>query len=1148
MPTLHVQLLGNFQIHYDGKVIVPPKQASLQALLASLTLQPTEPLLQNEDAVIFWPDASQPADLSNLMLLSQQLNQSLQADDTLLQVTGGEWHWHPHLRIESDLALFEEAIFAAESDADPIARCAYLKKAITLYTGDLLPGCHAQWVPAMRERLHRRWLTALRQLIELYEQQGDTLAAIFHARQLWRHDPHFEDEYQRLVHRYVLEGERAGALAVLQHRLRAARQGHGAMVLLEGSAGIGKTSLAFACQKEARETGVIFAVSHCYERGPAAPFSMWQDALGSIASLTNADLQTLPEPLGGAPPVQSARPLLTAVTEWLRSAATQQPLVLLLDDLHWADPDSLDLLEFATRRLEQIPLLLIATYRSEEVTRNHPLYDLLPGLQRHSSVEVLRLAPLSLEDTSRMVEAHLGPCSPRLADYLHTRAEGHPLFLVELLNDLIEQRLLTQDILGRWSPPTQPVAVPALLEQLISGRVHRLGAEAEALLSVAAVVGERWELGVVEAILGWPEEALLTALEHTLASRLIALSDAHTEQYRFTHGLIREVLYQHQVARRRKQYHAQISTLLEVRTYLEPSTTAITRAKLVGELAYHSYAAHLWDKALRYNLEAGESARDQSAIRSALKYYQQALDAAEHLAHSMDQQQSIRLYERLGEIYTLLNYREEAESAYHQMVEMARHAGDRQAEGRALCQLSLVQSWSHRLEEARRTGDEALRIAQEIGDERLLALNHFNLGHFGIVSGDFPQAKQQLAQAEFLARAGGATSLLARTLQNQVYVATFTGHYTEAVRLAEISVNEAVRSGEPLAITGSQRAFGQALVEAGLYAQARRALQAGLVCAQTSGETHYLTKTLNTMGFLYAEVGDMESALHWDSLALEASRQPNTNHNWEAECYTLLNLATDALYVGHLQRADEYRREFEAILPYAETSRYRFLNRYQLLCAELALAHDEPAQALLNANLAAKHAQSFGMPKNIVKSLLLTGQALLQLERPLEAEPHLQDAVRLADEIEHGLLRWKSRLRLAQLNALLGRANADIFAQAQGFVHTIASQLDEAKLRTSFLNASLVIELKANAQSPVPAMAEIRPAPAQTPDFAADLTAREVEVLQLVAQGSTNRQIAETLSISVKTVNAHVTNILNKIGCDNRTAAAAFAVQHALVK
>jgi ATP/maltotriose-dependent transcriptional regulator MalT len=507
----------------------------------------------------------------------------------------------------------------------------------------------------------------------------------------------------------------------------------------------------------------------------------------------------------------------------------------------------------------------------------------------------------------------------------------------------------------------------------------------------------------------------------------------------------------------------------------------------------------------------------------------------------------LALYERLGEVHTTLNHKEQAEVAFTHMVEAARSVGDRQAESQALCQLSIIQGWLNRLDQARSTGTTALHMAEQAGDAYVSALTHFNLGHLDVITGELAHAIQHLEQAEQLAHKANAHSVLARSLQNRAYVATFTSRYAEAEQFAAAAVEAAKISRDALTVSGAHFALGHAQVELGRYAQARGTLQAGVDHAEDSGESHYLAKLLNTMGFLYNELGDGASALHWDKRALVACRHADIDRNWEAECYTLLNLASDEMLAGRIEAATAYRHEVEAILDRAQMVRYRFLNRYYLLCAELALAHGDPDAALHSAAEAASLAHTRGVTKNVAKSLLCKGQALLRLGRAQEAAQRLEQAVTLADAIGHGSLRWKMRLRLAEAYALQGRPNAELLSQAMDLVTRIADSLGEDRLRATFLASPLVVELKSNARSTVAFAKASSPAPAPSSEYPASLTTREVAVLRLVAQGATNRQIAETLFISVKTVDAHMTNILNKIGCDNRTAASTFALQHGLL-
>ena len=332
-------------------------------------------------------------------------------------------------RVPLDVADLEAAIGKAKDAAKrgllDLAR-EYLEEVLRSDRDDLLAGDAVSPTATVRGRYVRLRAAALERLVRLLEGQESYAAAVEYARRLRRYDPLYDDTYQRLVHLHVLSADRAGALRGLQRRLLAATRGRGALVLIHGPAGIGKTSLANAYREKVCSLGAVFAAAHCSERATAPAYAPWHDLLRQLQSLAGMDLDMLPEPFGSAPPAGTAYRLMQAVSESLRQAAAESPLVLLLDDLHWADQDTLDLLDFVSRRLSDLPLLVIVTYRSEEVHRRHPLYGFMPTLQRDRPVETIRLAPLSPSGTARLVEARHGACSPALATYLHERSGGNP--------------------------------------------------------------------------------------------------------------------------------------------------------------------------------------------------------------------------------------------------------------------------------------------------------------------------------------------------------------------------------------------------------------------------------------------------------------------------------------------------------------------------------------------------------------------------------------------------------------------------------------------------------------------------------------------------------------------------------------------------
>lgn len=945
----------------------------------------------------------------------------------------------------------------------------------------------------------------------------------------WNSSPGYSLETTMLI-------GRDGELEELGHRVNAALRGRGALVLVSGGAGIGKTSFALAVGQRAEGVGATFGVGRCYEGKREPAFAPWPDLLADLQASTLLNFSALPQPFGDGPAAHTAYHLMRSVADLLGSAAAVAPLVLLLDDLQWADPDSLELLEFVTRRLQNLPLVVVATYRPEDVHPYHPLHEVLPRLWRDRPVEHIRLDPLGQAETCLLVEANQDRCSAELAAYLHTRADGNPFYVLEFLRELVERRLLPRDGEGRLLPPAQDVEVPLVLQQIVTRRLERLGAEAGQLLKAAAIVGQEWELAVVEEVLGWPEERLLHALEDVLTAKLVVPSAGQWETYRFGHGLIHEVLYAGQVERRRKRLHGLVGTALERLTRADGHPAANPAA-----LAYHFRLAEVWQKTVEYSLRAGEAADDHNAAHSALLHYEQALAALQKAPVEVVPDTSIRLHEQLAQAHLVLSQYGEAQTAFSRMLELARGCGDGLAEGRALVGLSLIGRRLHLPDPAGSTAAAAVEVANRVQNPQLLSLAHWNLGHMYLSGGKWDVAYQHLGMGEQLARDAGEQEVRARCLQNLASMENWSGRYAQAQRLADEALTLARESRAAPTLMAACLALGIAHGELGHYERARQALQVGLEQAAELAESHYMAKLLNTMGWLHGELGDTEVARGWNEQALQVSRRARQDQVTEPERYSLLNLATDELQAGRLDLAEEYVREFERMLDGSDYNRHRYINRYHLLKAEVALMRGDSDAAASYAEEAKRLAEAKGMRKNLAKSLILQGRALLAQGRYPEAALRLQAGVGLADELEHGSLRWQGRLWLGRAHAVLRQLTiaADLYRQALDQVTSIAARLEDERQAASFLSSRLVQELRREAAGVE--------APVTRALYPAGLTTREVEVLRLVAQGRTNPAIADAMCLSTRTINAHMSSILSKTGCANRAAAAIFAERHGLV-
>jgi class 3 adenylate cyclase/predicted ATPase/DNA-binding CsgD family transcriptional regulator len=958
------------------------------------------------------------------------------------------------------------------------------------------------------------------------QEQAHYVQLLEFSRDLQIKNPLYETLYQHLLYLYVLNGSRLDLLKSIDRRLRGLAEGLGALIFITGVSGIGKTSMVMAFQERMQQLGAELIPVQCSGQGSIS-YALWQDVAHSVAAVTARPLGTLPAPIGKGKEAQSSQQIKQTLADWLANCAAAQPLVILLDDLHGADADSLDMLDHLTSQVIQAPILYIATYPSEDPTSRFPLDDFLPKLRRNRKFDMIHLHPLTQADIERLVTAFHGSCSPQLARYMHDRAEGHPLFTVELLHDLMAQDFLPRDLNGCLLAPKQSVPVPSFLKQLITQRVTRLGSQVEQLLAVGAISGDSWSLKIVEPLLDMSEEELLGAVESALGADLIAIEDDKAEVYRFAHGLFREVLYTQQLARRRKRYHELIALQLEQQ---QPGQ--------IHTIAHHFLEAEHWEKAVHYCLAAGEQAVQRFAYRTALEWYQQALTSAGSAGDQVPPVIQLNIYERLGRTHLALDQREQAEAVYRRMQAVAQSSADLIAEGYALINLAGVHYRLYQLELSEKTALEALKIGERSGDLRLLARIHTFIGTLQFVRGESDQGTHHGKQVQQLAETLGDTTMLGESLRISAYHAIWTGQYHAGEAYAFQALELALKIADPIIIAGAYLNLSFCHIELGKYADADREILALLEAGEISGSHNYQRpRLLNLMGYLYLELGDAQRALAWDRKAFDASRKTLTLNNFEMQRYSLLNMATDYLELGRLAEAQEAVVQFQAVKEAADYAHFRYFNRYQLLVSAIHLTQHAFGQAIEQAQEARSYAQAKGVQKNIAKSHWIEGQALARLGQYDAALEHLNKAVTIVDDIQHGSLRWKIRLSLAEVWMKAGESPLALIQQARSLVDQTIQSLSGSPLQEVFLASHWIRQLEELDQSPSPAKRA----------YPAGLTEREVEVLRLVAGGATNQQVAEALYISVRTVNTHMTNILNKTGCDNRTAASAFAVQHNLV-
>ena len=431
----------------------------------------------------------------------------------------------------------------------------------------------------------------------------------------------------------------------LAARLVDASQGRGALALIGGEPGVGKTRLCEELLADARERGMLVFTGHCYEEGtaPFTPFveileqmvreipaGVLREALGDAAGDVARLVPEIRRVAGDIPPPaeltpeQQRRVLFNAILDLFRRLGARQPLVLLLDDLHWADEATLGLLQHLTPHLASLPLLGVGTYRDVELDVGKPFEKAMAALVRQKQAERLRLRRLPQEAVAELLTA-LGGSEPpgALVQVIFHETEGNPFFVGEVFQHLSEEGKLFDEA-GEWKGDLSAgeLDVPEGVRLVVGRRLERLSETTPKLLTAAAVVGRRFDLTLVEALSDLDSDGFLDAIEEAEAVKLISSErEGRQTSCVFTHELIRSTLLGALSLPRRQRLHAQVAEAMERVYESDP-------ARHAPALAHHLYeagAAANEAKTIRYLILAGEQSLEKGAFEEARRDFGLAL-------------------------------------------------------------------------------------------------------------------------------------------------------------------------------------------------------------------------------------------------------------------------------------------------------------------------------------------------------------------------------------------------------------------------------------------------------------------------------------------------------------------------------------------
>ncbi|MFQ5830984.1 MAG: AAA family ATPase, partial [Candidatus Methylomirabilia bacterium] len=763
----------------------------------------------------------------------------------------------------------------------------------------------------------------------------------------------------------------------------------------------------------AYETEQVLPFSPWVEAFRTAPWILHVETLQGLSSVWRSELARLLPELGESGPQLTATAedyvrLFEAVAQLLKCLAAQRPLLLILEDLHWADEMSLRFLSFLSRRVPAWPVLVVATAREEELVGAPLLRQILQQLDREQQLVQLSLSPLSQQETVNLVRvlARVGSeeaVMARLGQRVWAVSEGNPFMVVETMRALHEG--------GTLQAPSI-VPLPQRVRMVIAGRLERLSPRGRHLMAVASVVGREFEFVLLQRAAGPGEQEVAEGVEELVRRRAL---NAVGEHFEFTHDWMREVAHSELLLPRRKLLHGMVAKALEevYADNLEPHYAA---------LALHYREVDRPEKAVQYALLAGDVAAKRCAYTDATSQYQAALAVA-HTLPSSDETSSSRIDAtiKLASIAVSREHfeRDLAELPLAQV--LAEQLNDRPRLSQVLYWLGRTHYVLGKQDAGIEYARQALEVAEGLGDETLLAFPVNLLGRAHFTRGEYRRACELLARCVQQMNALGNQVEEATASGMLALSRALLGEFPQALGAADrgVRIARAIEHLPTLAACLQYRAQVQAWQ--GEWAPALEDYQKALELAEKGGDVFRTYLIHGNRGLAYLLAGDHKRAGEELSRAIAEAQQLGTRFflgYYQGYLAEARLSGGDALEALRLSR-DALQIATESNQPWSQSVASRALA--QALLLNDPSSHQAAEEAIKDA-IAIQ--QAFGMKFELAWSLLVYGQVLKAKGDGRKAHETLTQATEMLREMGMASDLQRARAALGDTDQTKDRLHA----------------------------------------------------------------------------------------------------------------------------
>jgi tetratricopeptide (TPR) repeat protein len=880
-------------------------------------------------------------------------------------------------------------------------------------------------------------------------------------------------------------------LADLRDAFNSAESGRGLVMCVAGEPGIGKTTLAedFLATLVAAGRHCSIARGKCSERmaGTEAYLPILEalegllhgdDSISMAAALKRVAptwyVQVAPLAANDSSfsrimeeaKAASQERLKRELNAFLLEASRIRPLVFFLDDLHWADVSTIDLLAYIGGKIGSLRMLIIATYRpSDLLLAKHPFNEVKLVLQERGVCRDLAVAFLTPADVelylTKEFPEHRFP--PEFASLIHAKTEGSPLFMVDLIRYLRNRGVIAEQEQGRWSlvesVPDIQRELPESVRSMIQRKIDQLNDAERRLLSAASVQGQEFDSAVVARALEMDAaevEERLEILERVhLFVRKIGEQEFPDSQltlrFVFVHALYQNALYAALAPTRRTSLSAAVAGALQA-FYGERS------AEIASTLAFLFEAARDFARAADYFLQASQNSARVFANHEAISLSRRALANAEKLRGAERMSRVLAAAFELARLHLTTSQFDEAIEDFVLAEKAAGELGNKEAQIDAICGTAMSMFNVHRMAEMREQANRALEIASAAGSSAGVASAESVLACDRLCTGDLGAAEQYFRHALPVLQEKGVQLGVVDAFSYLGALHTWRLDYAEAERVTSWALQKARELGASFHIVENLFFRGMALGNHGRLSDALSVLEEARRLAELNGERYWLPRIPNTLGWIYREMQDLDTALQLDS---ENVRLAEEMGMVEGRANAHVNLGHDYLALGDPARAFEHLQQAEQLFNRDVWFRWRYAIRMQAEMTSYWISRGDLKMAAMHAAASLQAAEMPRARKYVAWGHKLLGDIALLEERMEDARGEYQTALEALARNPCPMIEWQI---LKASAAAARRAKSDstgeeLLGRARAVIQSLADSIQDDSLRRKFLAARPFCEL-----------------------------------------------------------------------------------------